>query len=72
MPNAVNPGEYFPLEFHWLSIDSIQIFEVGSFQIPFNLAFPGFDGLVTDTSQTGHRIEEDIGFGIRNLNRFVA
>ena len=40
--------------------------------MPFHFVLPGFDWLVTDTSQTEHRVGEDIGFGIGNLNRFVT
>ena len=54
--------ECFPLEFHRLSVNSIQTYFV----------LPDFNWLVSDTSQTEHRVGEDIGFGIRNLNRFVT
>ena len=64
--------EYFPLEFHRLSIDSVQIFEIAIFQIPFNLVLTGFDWLVTHVRQTEHRVGENVGFGIRNHNSFVT
>ena len=59
--------EKFPLE-----LDSIQIIEITIFQIPCNFILPGFDWLVTKTSQTQHRVGEDMGLGIRNLNRLVT
>ena len=50
----------------------IQIYLIASLQIPFNCVLPNFDWLVTDTSQTEHRVGEDIGFGIRNLKSFIG
>ena len=50
-----------PLEFRRLTIDPNQIFEIPSFQIPFNFVFPGFDWLVTHISQTEHQVGEDVG-----------
>ena len=71
--------EDFPLELYWISVGSIQIFEIASFQkpfdpvfIPFDFVLPGFDWSATHGSQTEHRIGEDVGFGIRNLKGFVA
>ena len=44
MPSQCSESwEYFPLELHRLSINSIQIFEIAIFQIPFNFHLPGFD-----------------------------
>ena len=33
---------FFPLEFHRISINSIQFFEIACFKIPLNVVFPSF------------------------------
>ena len=43
--------EICPLEFHRFSIDSIQFFEIASFQIPFDLFLPSLNWFSTDASQ---------------------
>ena len=64
--------EICPLELHRLSINSIQIFEIASLQMPIKFVLPSFDWLVSHASQTEHRVGEDIGFVIRNLKSFVT
>ena len=72
IPTVVNPGKIF----HSNSIGSpsirSKIFEITCFQKPFDVVFAGFDWLVTEASQTEHRVGEDIGFGFRNLQSFVT
>ena len=64
--------ENCPLELHRLAVDLIQIFEIACFQKPFGPVFPGFDWLVTEASQTEHRVGKDMGFGIRNMNSSIT
>ena len=63
--------ENCPLELHRLPVDSIQIFEIASFQIPFDPAFPGFDWFC-NASQTQHWVGKDVGFGSRKLDSSVS
>ena len=57
------PWEIFPLEFHRLPVDSIQIFEIACLQIPFNFVSPSLDLCGTGASQTQHRVGKDVGWG---------
>ena len=52
-----------PLEFHRLSINSIQFFERIVVRIPLNLLLPGFDRIASHLSLTEYRVGEDVGLG---------
>ena len=49
--------ENLPLEFHSLSINSIQLAEIIVVRIPFNLLLPGFHRTVSHFSQAEHRAQ---------------
>ena len=72
LPSSVESDWGFPLwwilgksslEFHLLSINSIQFFGIASFQKPLSLPLPGFNRIVSHFPQTKHRVGEDIDFG---------
>ena len=52
-----------PLEFHKLSINSIQLANISVVRIPLNLLPPGFNRIISHFSQTEHRVGEDIDVG---------
>ena len=58
-----SPWENLPLEFHRLSINSIQLAEIIVVRMPLNLLLPRFNRIVSHFSQTEHRVGEDIDVG---------
>ena len=56
--------EYFPLELRRHAVDSIHILEVIVFRIPFNVALPGRNWIISHFSHAEHSVGEDVGFGL--------
>ena len=52
--------EYFPLEFRRHAVDSIHIFEVIVFRIPFNFPLQGRNRIMSHFSHTEHGVGEDV------------
>ena len=59
--------EHLPLELRGHTVDSIHILEVIVFRIPFNFALPDRNRIISDFSNTEHRVGEDVGCGVGDL-----
>ena len=60
--------ENLPLEFHGLSISSIQFAEIIVVRILLNLLLPRFNKIFSHFSPAEHRVGEDVDFGSGSLS----
>ena len=64
--------EYFPLENHRFSVDTIQMFQKKTLEILLNFLLPSLVRVLFCTSWTEHRVGDDVGLGIRDLMNSVT